>query len=117
MYVLAKSGLVTRVLDSAQIPSDPMNLDWIEYQNWLDSGNTPSPDSSADRQDAAVTEYQWRDVELALVADQLLRVEDGDPTALPGTAIQWRDYRIKLRAWVDGAEHFPDSASRPVRPA
>ncbi len=65
----------------------------------------------------AETETLVKADELVLVADQLLRLEDDDPTALPGTARQWRDYRIALRAWSEGAEHFPDLEHRPQRPA
>lgn len=63
-----------------------------------------------------VEESFWREDQMALVADQLLRIEDGDPKALPGTERQWRDYRIQLRAWIEGAEHFPDQVHRPRRP-
>lgn len=62
-------------------------------------------------------EAEWVVAEMQLVADQLLRIEDGDPTALSGTEQQWRDYRIALRAWKEGAEGFPISEQRPVRPA
>ena len=65
---------------------------------------------------AVEIETAWRSAELLVVADQLLRIEDEDPTALPGTARQWRDYRIQLRAWIEGAEQFPDQQYRPVRP-
>lgn len=72
----------------------------------------PEPDTK----DKVVEELIWRDQEMLVVADQLLRIEDSDPTALPGTDRQWRDYRIQLRAWIEGAEHFPDQAHRPRRP-
>lgn len=66
--------------------------------------------------DPVSAEISWREEELSIIADQLLRIEDGDPTALPGTGRQWRDYRIQLRAWAEGADHFPDAAYRPARP-
>lgn len=66
--------------------------------------------------DPAAVEAAWRDDEMNLVADQLLRIEDEDPSALPGTGRQWRDYRIHLRAWVEGSQYYPDSAYRPARP-
>lgn len=65
---------------------------------------------------AVAIETLWRDGELVFIADQLLRIEDADPTALPGTDRQWRNYRIAVRAWVEGAVGFPDSLNRPVRP-
>lgn len=66
---------------------------------------------------AVAIETLWRDGELVFIADQLLRIEDADPTALPGTDRQWRNYRIAVRSWVEGAVGFPDSLNIPVRPA
>jgi len=62
-------------------------------------------------------EDAWKLDEMAFIADQLIAMEDSDPGALPGTERQWRDYRTLVRAWKEGAEHFPDQAFRPVRPA
>lgn len=76
----------------------------------------PSPSTEPDLTFSIMEENMWREMEMTLIADQLLRIEDGDPTALPGTDRQWRDYRIQLRAWVEGADHFPDVAYRPARP-
>jgi hypothetical protein len=45
-YQLATSdenGPVIRTEDGACIPNDPANRDWVEYQNWLEEGNTPDP--------------------------------------------------------------------------
>ena len=65
----------------------------------------------------AKAELQWQTSEMAVIADQLLAIEDGDPAALPGTEREWRDYRIKVRAWKEGAEGYPDSEHRPARPS
>lgn len=73
----------------------------------------PEPDP----RDKVAEEAAWRDDEMLVVADQLLRIEDGDPTALPGTDRQWRDYRIRLRAWGPESYGFPNPAHRPIRPA
>ncbi|OJT50071.1 hypothetical protein [Pseudomonas moraviensis] len=62
-------------------------------------------------------EDAWKASEMDLIADQLIAIEDSDPSALLGTERQWRDYRTLVRAWKEGAEHFPDQAFRPVRPA
>ena len=62
-------------------------------------------------------ELQWQTSEMAVIADQLLAVEDGDPAALPGTEREWRDYRIQVRAWKEGAEGYPYSGHRPARPS
>lgn len=74
-------------------------------------------DPATDLRPDPAGEAEWAAAEMAVVADQLLKIEDGDPTALPGTDRQWRDYRIALRSWKDGAEHFPDQQYRPQRPA
>lgn len=43
-YQLAETdGTVIRTADGACIPNDPANLDWIEYQAWLDDGGVPDP--------------------------------------------------------------------------
>lgn len=34
---------VIRVKDTASIPFDPANTDYVEYLKWLDEGNTPEP--------------------------------------------------------------------------
>jgi hypothetical protein len=61
-------------------------------------------------------EDAWKLYEMAFIADQLIAMEDGDPSALPGTDRQWRDYRTQVRAWKEGVSGFPDSAGRPHRP-
>ena len=67
--------------------------------------------------EGAATERDWQEAEMRLIAEQLPAVEDGDPTALPGTEREWRDYRIQVRAWKEGAEGFPEAEKRPVRPS
>ncbi|MBV4531017.1 hypothetical protein HU719_006305 [Pseudomonas sp. SWRI107] len=62
-------------------------------------------------------EVAWVEEEMPVAAEQLIMLEDEDPAALPGTARQWRDYRIALRAWKDGAAGYPQAELRPVRPA
>lgn len=61
-------------------------------------------------------ESLWSNKELLFIVDQLLALEDDDPTALPVTEREWRDYRIKVRAWKDGNSDFPDADKRPSRP-
>lgn len=61
-------------------------------------------------------EDAWKASEMNFIADQLIAIEDSDPSALPGTERQWRDYRTLVRAWREGAEYFPDPNHRPFRP-
>ena len=37
-----RSDMIMRLPDTAFIPSDPDNVDWIAYQAWLNDGNQPS---------------------------------------------------------------------------
>lgn len=97
------------------VPEDWIEVPWpeagdqvwnFETQSW---GESPSA--------ALNREKQWREEEMEFIADQLLRIQDDDPTALAGTDRQWRDYRILVRAWVEGFVGFPDPTLRPVRPS
>jgi hypothetical protein len=38
-----KPAVIIRLSDNASIPFDPANTDFIEYQKWLELGNTPLP--------------------------------------------------------------------------
>lgn len=69
------------------------------------------------REEKVSIEGEWRASEMSFIANQLTAIEDEDPAALPGSTKQWRDYRIKVRAWMEGAESFPEPTARPVRPS
>lgn len=43
MYKLTNSELVQRLSDNVFIPPDPLNVDYQEYQFWLQDGNVPDP--------------------------------------------------------------------------
>jgi hypothetical protein len=62
-------------------------------------------------------EVAWVEAEMAVIADQLVKLEDEDPSALPGTSRQWRDYRIALRSWNDTNAVYPNYLFRPERPS
>ncbi|TWC11432.1 hypothetical protein FBY06_14421 [Pseudomonas sp. SJZ085] len=65
---------------------------------------------------AAAREASWVEAEMVVIAEQLVMLEDEDPSARPGTSRQWRDYRIALRAWNEANPDFPDATKRPVQP-
>lgn len=92
-----------------------MNIDWSQLITRAMKEETAAAALLAEQK---IVETQWVTAELAIIADQLLAIEDEDPTALPGTAAQWRAYRIKVRAWKDGGDpNYPQQNKRPVRPA
>ena len=43
MYKLTNHETIIRLEDSASIPLDTNNIDYINYLKWLDEGNTPEP--------------------------------------------------------------------------
>jgi hypothetical protein len=45
-YKLFNSGFqqfIINIESNSYIPLDPNNQDFVEYQKWLDAGNTPIP--------------------------------------------------------------------------
>lgn len=68
-----------------------------------------------------VVEDGWRLIELVNIDNQLDALEEaeaGEPPEdlWPGARTQWLSYRGKVRNWVEGKGHFPDTSKRPVRP-
>lgn len=89
------------------------NIDWSQLiTKKMKESSTLAEKRIAD----SLTEVEWVNGELVIIADQLLAIEDDDPTVLPGTERDWRDYRIKVRAWKEGNVDFPNSDKRPVQP-
>lgn len=43
MYQLTSGDCIKRLADNAFIPPDPANVDFAQYQAWLDEDNTPEP--------------------------------------------------------------------------
>lgn len=101
---------------------------WIEMERQRQDGDdtllyTAQPDGTwaitqeTLNQLGAERESVWAVDEMKAIADQLLMLEDGDPKALSGTEREWRDYRIALRDWKEGAAGFPEIEQRPARPS
>lgn len=90
--------------------------DYLIEPSFLEMSQDEIEAHLAPKIDFKAVEDAWREEEMLVIADQLLRIEDEDPNALQGTERDWRDYRIKLRTWIAGAEYFPDKEYRPSRP-
>ena len=98
--------------DSIEVAAPPDSAD----QPWLFPGWGPSP------RRARMTEDDWRDAELLVIATQLDAIEEaeaGTPPVdlLPGSRGGWLKYRGLVRNWVEGKEEYPDIGRRPLRPA
>lgn len=70
----------------------------------------------------AKAEDTWRVLDLEVVARQLEAIEEDEaeetpPDLLAGTRKQWLKYRGQVSNWKAGAEGFPESSGRPIRPA
>lgn len=61
-------------------------------------------------------EILFIDIEMQVIAEQLLMHEDKDDSAV-ATENDWREYRKQLRKWNwDQNQHFPNPDFRPKRP-
>ncbi len=76
----------------------------------------PTPTEEERLQKQANEEALWRVTQMSLAQENVTAIEFGDDSIL-GTAEQWKAYWIALRTWKEGAEHYPDPARRPIRPA
>ena len=88
-----------------EVPTGPMVADQI----WLFPGWSESPSLIRE------AEIIWQTAEMAVIANQLLALEEEAEDALPGTRTQWLSYRTKVRLWHTSVD-FPDSTKRPTRP-
>ena len=88
------------------------NIDWSKLRKAADFAAQKEAERLAP---LIATEAEWVELERKFVSEQLEAIEDGEN--VPGTEREWRDYRIQVRAWKQGAEGFPDSDKRPARPS
>ena len=88
------------------------NIDWSQLRKAADIAAQREAERLAP---LMATETEWVEMERKFVGEQLEAIEDGED--MPGTERKWRDYRIQVRAWKEGAEGFPDAEKRPLRPS
>jgi hypothetical protein len=89
MYQLTDSTSILRLEDSALIPADECNSDYIIYLQWLEEGNEPKPDPG-------VKPYTWE--QAIEKRDKALTASDW--TMIPGCTVDqhaWAVYRQVLR--------------------
>lgn len=87
------------------------NIDWSKLRK---AEIIKAENESARLAPLIALETQWVEAERRFVGELLEAIEDGE--TVQGTDRQWRDYRTQLRAWKLGAEGYPESGLRPVRP-
>lgn len=112
-YVTSSGAYIGAFADQLSPPDGGIEVDDApEYfdQKWGFPGWSESLAKSA------WVENSWRESELGFISEQLLMLEDEDPSALPGTPSQWRAHRVEVRAWKEGNPNFPDIDKRPARP-
>jgi hypothetical protein len=95
------------------------NIDWSQLIT-----KAMKDQAAADQVIIAQTgeENAWRETEILAISNQLMALEEQeagveDSGALPGTRLEWLQYRTKVRNWKEGHPDFPDMTARPVQPA
>lgn len=111
-YYVSESGAYLGATDGDPLSEfEVMVAPFSSDQTWMFPGWSESPSWAKMRED------QWREEQMSRIAKQLLMIEDENPKAEPGTARQWRQYRISVMDWVEGENpDFPDETKRPVAP-
>lgn len=84
-YKLLDDG-VLNTLTNESIPNSPGNRHWIEYQEWLDEGNTPDP------------QFSQEDIDSKVVRDEIVQLK-GDL----GKSLAWQ-FRMILELFQVGKE-------------
>lgn len=91
-------------------PEDEFSALYVALENgtWVIS-------ESLKRSKLASVEDAWRAIEMPIARENVTAIEFGDDS-IPGTAADWKAYWLALRAWTEGAEGYPDSTHRPLKP-
>lgn len=115
MWAVREDG-TWRYVDS-EIPIDAEETLYDEIPQWAIDLQA----AIVDQREREGAEAAWQQAEIDLIANQLMAIEEAEATgedtgALPGTRVQWLQYRTKVRAWKGGAENFPNHEYRPLRP-
>lgn len=92
-------------LEYIEVPTAPEYAD----QPWLFPGWGPSPSQIRRAEDT------WRNAEMPIARENVTAIEFGDHS-IPGTTADWKAYWLALRAWVAGADGYPDPTRRPIKP-
>ncbi|KPA87084.1 hypothetical protein PF66_06429 [Pseudomonas asplenii] len=96
---------------SSQRPDGPDSLDFTARPD-----GTWAITPATLKAKAAGVELEWQQVEMAVIANQLLALEEEAPDALPGSRKDWLQYRTRVRLWHESPD-FPTQEQRPVRPS
>lgn len=72
--------------------------------------------------EASSAEVSWQQEEIINIDNQLMAIEEYQAgidgvVLLPGSRVDWLEYRSKIRLWkIGGNAEYPKVASRPKRP-
>jgi len=106
-YQLTSGATITRLSDSASIPSDPANTDYAAYLAWKAAGNTALPVPAPSAAQVAQAQYS------AAIAAGIAVTSTGSP-ALNGTYAVAPDAQAHLNAvatYIAVNSRFPRGAS------
>lgn len=74
MYKKTSNNIIIRLLDGAYIPCVDGNMDYEEYKNWLEDGNTPEPAKSQEEIEAEARALRLAEIDARLSEIDKLKV-------------------------------------------
>lgn len=99
MYKLNQNS-ITRLSDSASIPTDPANTDYAQYLQWLSEGNTPTPADPLPNPRKAEIQQRLTQIDQesirAMRSKQLARGKPADDTKLTALDDEADALRVEL---------------------